>query len=348
MDNTLGLNKEQLKKILALVALNIFGIFLIYLLRNFITPFLGAVIFGVLFKNWMQSLIEKRKLSQSVSALLIIGVTFFIILIPILTLSYLLYSKISEVTNDPASLINFIHLFDNRIQGLFGIELFTDEMITNIKAAAGNLIPSFLNQLAWTLGNIAMMYFMMYYLLVQRKRINEEVNNYLPFDSENILLLSNELESMTLSNVIGVPLIGAIQGAAAGIGYWVFGLNDPLFWAVITAFVSLIPIVGSTLIWLPAALFIMATNSLWLGLGMLVYGIVVIINIDNVARFIIQKRFANVHPLITVFGVIIGLDLFGLPGLIFGPLMLSYFVIFIKMYRKVYGKVSTESASQTK
>ena len=70
-----------------------------------------------------------------------------------------------------------------------------------------------------------------------------------------------------------------------------------------------------------------------MGLGLAVYGGLVIINIDNIARFTLQKKFADVHPLITVFGVIVGLNLFGIPGLIFGPLMLSYFIIFIKMYR---------------
>jgi len=74
----------------------------------------------------------------------------------------------------------------------------------------------------------------------------------------------------------------------------------------------------------------------WQGIATLVYGIVVIGNIDNVMRFVIQKKFADVHPLITVFGVIIGLQLFGLPGLIFGPLMISYFLLGVKIYRKNY------------
>jgi predicted PurR-regulated permease PerM len=171
---------------------------------------------------------------------------------------------------------------------------------------------------------------------MQREKVTLEVNNYLPFDTTNIKILATELKSMTLSNVIGVPAIATIQGTAAGLGYWIFGLSEPVFWGVITAFVSLLPLMGSTLVWVPAGLFLLALGQTWQGVGLLLYGTLVIINIDNVTRFAIQKRFADVHPLITVFGVIIGLDLFGLPGIIFGPLMFSYFVIFIKMYRKVY------------
>ncbi len=321
---------------MAFAALNLFGLFLIYELHNFIAPFLGSVIFYVLFSDMMDNLTLKRKWKESLAALLIIFLSFIIILIPILVLCYLLYAKISQVLNDPASMVNVLHMLGNNIKDLTGIEIFSGQNLEGIKVRAGNLIPSFLNQLMWTLGNIGIMYFVLYYLLMKREHVSLEVTNYLPFDDANIKILSTELKSMTLSNVIGVPAIAIIQGTAAGLGYWIFGVSEPVFWAVITAFVSLLPLVGSTLVWAPAGVFLVALGNTWEGIGLLVYGALVIINIDNVTRFAIQKRFADVHPLITVFGVIIGLDLFGLPGIIFGPLMFSYFIIFIKMYRKVY------------
>jgi predicted PurR-regulated permease PerM len=333
------------KKWLAIIALNLFGIFLIYLLSNFITAFLGAIIFYVLFTPLMDKLTEVRKWKETWAALLLILLSFVIILIPILSLSYMLYAKISEVVNAPTSLLNVLHMFDEKMQTTVGVELFSDENINKLKMSASNLIPSFLNEFVWMLGNITIMYFILFYLLTQRKKISLEVNNYLPFDDSNIQILSAELKSMTLSNIIGVPAIGIIQGTAAGLGYWAFGLSEPLFWGIITAFVSLLPLVGSTLIWVPASIFLMALGQTWQGIGLLIYGGLVIINIDNVARFIIQKRFADVHPVITVFGVIIGLDLFGLPGLVFGPLMLSYFIIFIRMYRKIYAPVNGNDSS---
>lgn len=331
------LDKRTLKKWLSLIALNLFGFFLIYLLSDFITPFLGAIIFYVLFKPMMNRLVSQKGWKESWAALLIILISFTIILIPILTLSYMLYAKLSSVVNDPTSLINILHVFNDKMKNITGVDLMSADMISGIKAEAGNLISSFVNQFLWILGNIGIMYFILYYLLIQREKVTAEVNQYLPFDETNIKILAAELESMTLSNIIGVPAIGIIQGTAAGIGYWIFGLSEPVFWAVITAFASLLPLIGSTLVWAPAGLFLLALGNTWQGVGMLIYGVLVIINIDNVARFIIQKKFADVHPIITVFGVIVGLDLFGLPGIIFGPLMLSYFVILVKMYRKVYG-----------
>ena len=108
------------------------------------------------------------------------------------------------------------------------------------------------------------------------------------------------------------------------------------------ALFSIIPLVGTAIIWAPVGLFLIASAETWQGVGLLVYSAAIITNIDNVFRFIIQKKFAEVHPIITVLGVIIGLNLFGLPGLIFGPLLISYFLIFIKMYQNEYLKTVDE------
>jgi predicted PurR-regulated permease PerM len=337
MSNHIQFNKRTI----AYLALNAFGLFIVYLLSDFITSFLGALIFFVLFRRMMNYMVDKHGWRPSTSAILIILLSFIIVLVPVITLSNLLYSKIIQIVSRPETIIDPLKVLDSKMLALTGRQLFSPELILTLQQKIGQIIPSFISKLFVLLGNIGMMYFMLYYMLVQRKNMQAEVNNYLPFNHANIKLLSGELESQTLSNSIGVPLIATIQGTAAGIGSWIFGMDEPIFWAVITAFASIIPIAGSTLVWAPAAIILMATNSLWMGLGLIAYGAIVVINIDNIARFTIQKKFADVHPLITVFGVILGLNLFGIPGLIFGPLMLSYFIIFIKMYRSVY--VNNES-----
>jgi predicted PurR-regulated permease PerM len=114
---------------------------------------------------------------------------------------------------------------------------------------------------------------------------------------------------------------------------------------VVTAFLSILPLFGTTIVWVPASIMLVAAGNTWPGLALFAYGSLVVINIDNLARLMIQKKFADVHPVITVFGVLVGLDLFGLPGLIFGPLMLSYFVILVRMYRTVYHKPMEDSSA---
>ena len=320
----------------AFIALNIFGILIIWFLREFITPLLGAVIFYVLFDPWMEKLTDKYDWKPARAAAVIILITFFIVLIPVMLLSYMLYSRVIDVLSNPSSLIGLMELLGRKIHDLTGQDILTNANFMALQERVANLIPSFLGRVFFTVGNIVIMYFILFYLLVSDRFIIRELQHYLPFGKENVRLLSDELKKMTLSNAIAVPLIATVQGVAAGLGYWAFGLDQPLFWGTVTGVVSLLPIIGTALIWIPAGLLLFVTGATWAALGLLLYGVVVIVNIDNLTRLLIQKKFADVHPIITVFGVILGLNLFGLPGLIFGPLMLSYFVIFVKMYRDFY------------
>src|SRR5690606_3513193 len=116
------------------------------------------------------------------------------------------------------------------------------------------------------------------------------------------------------------------------LGFWIFGFQDALFWGVICAILSFIPLLGPPLIFAPAAVFALAQGDTFAGIGLLVYGFVLVINIDNILRLIIAKRVGDIHPIITVVGVIIGLPLFGFMGLVYGPLLLSYFLITVRIF----------------
>jgi predicted PurR-regulated permease PerM len=105
-----------------------------------------------------------------------------------------------------------------------------------------------------------------------------------------------------------------------------------MFWGVITTFISFVPVLGPPVVFVPAAILQIANGNNFAGWAMLVFGFVVIINIDNVLRFMIAKKVGNIHPIITVIGVIIGIPLFGILGLVFGPLLLSYFILLVKIY----------------
>jgi predicted PurR-regulated permease PerM len=334
------------KKNLAFYALVAFGLLLIYVFHVFVTSFLGAVMFYVLFKGFMETLTTRYRWKRPVAAALIIILSFFIVLIPVFGASYMLYNKIMMMLNDPQSALGNLHALVEKLNSLTGTEILSEGNVAEIKTRVGSLIPTFLGQFAFTLGNIALMYFMLYYMLTESERMLYEVNRLLPFDNpQHTRILADELDSQTKSNAIAVPLVAAIQGAAAGIGYWLFEVPDPIFWAVVTAFLSILPLFGTTIVWVPASIMLVAAGNTWPGLALFAYGSLVVINIDNLARLMIQKKFADVHPVITVFGVLVGLDLFGLPGLIFGPLMLSYFVILVRMYRTVYHKPMEDSSA---
>lgn len=324
------------KRQFAFFTLLLFGAVLCYLLRDFFTPFLGAVIFYVMFKPLMVWLVQKRKWNKIWVIVLIIVLSLTIIIIPILVLINSLYTKITVIINNPAELIHTIELLNEKIKWYAGIDLFSDQTIQVLKEKLGSIIPSLLNKMLGVFGHLLVMYFLLFYLLYYFAEIPVFLQKNLPLESRHINVFINELDSMTISNVIGAPALAVIQAVSAVLAFYIFNVPEPVFWGIMCGVFSFIPFVGSALIWLPAVFLLFSTNQNWQGIGLLAYGLVVISNVDNVFRFVLQKKFANVHPLITVFGVIIGIQLFGLPGFIFGPLLISYFILGVKIYQSAY------------
>ena len=126
------------------------------------------------------------------------------------------------------------------------------------------------------------------------------------------------------------------QGVVAYLGYLLFGAPSPLFWGVLTCLATIIPIVGTALVWLPLALYMGLEGNWGPAVGLALYGTLVVTHVDNVVRFVMQKRMADTHPLVTVFGVFVGLSLFGFMGVIFGPLLLAMFVFCVDLFKRKY------------
>ena len=137
---------------------------------------------------------------------------------------------------------------------------------------------------------------------------------------------------MVLSNAVGIPVIAVLQGIVALIGYLIIGVKEPFFWFGVTCIAAMLPVVGAALAYVPISLILLANGQTWQGIAMLIFGFLIIGSIDNVLRFTLLRKLGDVHPLTTVFGVIIGLNLFGFIGLIFGPLLISLFVLLLKIY----------------
>jgi predicted PurR-regulated permease PerM len=133
-----------------------------------------------------------------------------------------------------------------------------------------------------------------------------------------------------------------VHGLLAFVAYLIAGVADAGFWGVVTGFASVIPLVGTGLIWLPTSVYLLAQGHTWQGFFVIGWGLLIIGTSDNVIRFMLAKRMADVHPIVTVLGVIIGLRSFGITGLIFGPLIICYFLILLKIYYVEYQKPEVE------
>src|SRR5690606_27897312 len=183
-------------------------------------------------------------------------------------------------------------------------------------------------------------------MLVQKSEFERGLLKYAPFREQYALRFAEELRTTTYSNVLGQGFIAIVQGALVSIGFFMFGIKDPIFWGVISSFLAFLPVVGAPLVFIPAAIIEIANGNEASGWGLLLWGLILIINIDNVSRMIIAKNMSDTHPVITIVGVIIGIPIFGILGLVFGPLLISYFILTIKIYET--SKLATERLERLK
>lgn len=184
--------------------------------------------------------------------------------------------------------------------------------------------------------NMIISLFGLYYLLVSAGKVWTVVEPYIPFSTENSEQLKLRFKLVTISTLIGTGLTAVIQGLLVALAFLAVGLPNALFWGVVTVILSIMPIVGSGLIWLPATVVLYLQDRILAAVLLAVWGLVVVGNVDNVIRPIVFRRYAQIHPLVTLVGAFAGIRYFGLLGLMVGPLALSYFFELIQMYREEY------------
>ena len=198
------------------------------------------------------------------------------------------------------------------------------------------MLPQILGATLSTVVTIIVMYFILYFMLTEGRKMESGFYEWVPIKDENIIILRKDLNKMVLSNAIGIPLIALAQGIVGFIGYLIIGVPEPVFWFVVTCITGMLPVLGAALAYIPLGLLLFASNEPVKGIAVLAFGLAIIGSVDNIFRFWLQKKLGDVHPLITVFGVIIGVNLFGFIGLIFGPILISLFLLLLKVYSKEF------------
>lgn len=184
--------------------------------------------------------------------------------------------------------------------------------------------------------NLTISLFGLFYLLLQPHETWQAVQPYIPFSAKNTEKLRQRFRDVTSATIIGTGLTAAVQGLLVGLGFWLTGLPNAVFWGVVTMVFAILPVVGSGMVWGPGALALFISGRAGPGVLLALWGAVVVGNVDYVIRPRIFKRWANIHPLVTLLGAFAGVPYFGILGLLIGPLALSYFFELIKMYREEY------------
>lgn len=320
-------------------------LFLLVLIFREVLPYLsgilGAITLMVVLRKPMSWLVH-RGWKPVLAASTLMFLSFVGILVPITLTAIMLTSKIGKAVANSERVLQAVKNQINEAETYVGYDL--SDGIDSTRVA--NWLSNNLQSLGAGTFNafiaISIMYFLLYYMLIYRNDLKRLVISYIPLGEDNLKVIAREGDEMVKSNALGIPLVAFFQGIVALIGYLIVGVPDPFFWFVITAIGAMVPFIGTAIGILPVAILLYSMNLEWQAIFILVYGFVIVGITDNILRLYILNRLASVHPLITLFGVIVGVPLFGFIGLIFGPLLVSMFLLILKIYKHEYGKTENK------
>lgn len=172
----------------------------------------------------------------------------------------------------------------------------------------------------------------MFFFLLDGDVLVKKILYYLPLDDKDEELLLARFTSVGRATLKGTAVIGFLQGAFAGLGFWALGVPSALLWAVVMMFLSVVPGVGAALIWIPASLFLVATGNIWQAVVLAVYCGAVVGSIDNVLRPRLVGSDTQLHELMIFFSTLGGIIMFGFAGFIIGPIIAALFVTIWEIY----------------
>lgn len=303
-------------------------------LAPFFSGLLGAAVLYVLFVHLYRRL--ARRLSAGLAASLTLIVALVIVALPLAWVVGLIIDQAPDAMHTVQTSQVFSRLNELRIGNV--------QVGAEIAKASGTLASWVSGQLLSFVGtatsaalNFVIAFFGFYYMLRSADRIWAAAIGFIPFSAATADALRDRFFGVTEAMLLGTMLVAVVQGTIVGVGFAIVGLPDPLFWGTITAFASILPVLGSALVWLPATLVLAAQGRYGGVVIMLVAGAVLASNIDNVIRPFVYRRVSNVHPMITLVGAFAGVRYFGLLGLLLGPLAIAYLFELLHFYRVEYG-----------
>ncbi|MDH6305765.1 putative PurR-regulated permease PerM [Parabacteroides sp. PF5-5] len=328
--------KEHYQKYTLIGILLLSGIILAREFTPFLGGILGAFTIYVLVRKQLFFLTEKKKWNKSLAALVLLLETILCFLIPLTLAVWLFITEIQGVNLDITSVVSQIEQLIDLIKEKTSYNILDKSNVLSVVSLLPKLGQMLMSGISGFIINIVMLLLVLYFMLVSSRSMEKYVFEILPFSDSNKGVVLREVNTLVKANALGVPLLAIIQGIIAFIGYLIFGAPSPIVFAFLTCFATIVPLLGTGLVWFPLALYLAITGDWVNALGLVAYSLIILTNIDNLVRFLLQKKLADTHPLITIFGVIIGLSLFGFMGVIFGPILLASFILCFNIFKTEY------------
>jgi predicted PurR-regulated permease PerM len=336
------------KMTLALLIIIILTVAIVYATLPYLNSFFGAFILYIIFRPLYHFFVKRGRIRNQFAAALVIIVSIFVVLIPLFFLMGIIVGEIQQLLLNQASIIasiqsggQFLAHYLSRLDIPTGaLQTKIQERIMDIASEAVNYSSNFILGSIQSLSRqsigLLLMYFLLYYLLTgEDSAFARKVYVAVPFNEENTATLMDEFSRIVRTTITSSGAVALVQGALLTITFLIFKIQGAILWGFIATIVSFVPVFGSTLVWVPATFIQFLLGDYTAGIGILATGLFISV-IDNILRPMIQKRVGEIHPFLSLLGIVIGVSLFGLIGIVIGPLLLSYFLLTVEMFSREY------------
>lgn len=206
--------------------------------------------------------------------------------------------------------------------------------LETISSSLLHLSASLVGNLFSLVVNSVIAVIVLFFLFRDGERIVSKLTAALPLSEDRASELGNRIQQTVVTNFYSSFAVGGLQGTLTGLSFWALGIDSPVLWGVVTGVCSLVPFVGSATVWVPASIVLMFTGHPIKGIILLGLGIAVIGTVDNIVRPLILHKRVRLHPVLILFSILGGLQLFGVLGLFLGPVILSITAALLLMVEK--------------
>ena len=331
-------NENHVKRIAVIVLVALLAVMVFFLLRPILLTIIGGLLLAYALIPVYEKVLKRVK-NKNFAAAIILVIVLSILLIPFIYALPMIAQQVFET-------FKFLQTFDiaSSIRSFFPVasEQFVIQTTTALNSIISKLASSIMNgllnfflELPSLALHVLILAFVFFFSLRDKDKLKEFVSGLSPLTKEKEEIFVKQFKDITDSIIYGQVIIGIAQGLAAGIGLWIFGVSNVFLLTSLAIIFSIIPMIGPAIVWVPVAIYLFANSSPIIVITFLLYNLLIVASIDNLLRiYIVSKKTPHLSAVIVLIGMIGGLFIFGILGLIIGPLILAYFITFLKAYKE--------------
>lgn len=335
------MNKKKIIKTEHLFQLSLL-IFFLALSLYLLTPFIFVILLALAIVITSYPLYEKILLvvrKKPISALIMLLIITIIVLFPTYFISLVLYEQTIKIYMQKDFIIesNFLSNCSSSACSIIYEHINTlvesvNVILNNVALQINNNIGVIINSLSQFLIQIFMLYVSLFYFFMNKESFITNIKKITPLDTQTKEILHYKLKIVCRAVFVNTLLMALIQGVLVGFGLYFFGIAGSALWGLIAAFLALIPFVGASIIWAPVAIFLIISGNLYTGIGLLVYGGIIVSGSDSLLRPVLLERSIHVHPFLILLSIMGGIQIFGFVGIFYGPIIISALVALLELY----------------